>query len=84
MYTYMCAQTTYKTLTSGLLVLVWVLILCMCRYLIGSDFWVPEAPPWSGIDYPSSGINHTFHASVPDDTLVVHSPDVEWCYCDMG
>ena len=39
------AQTTYKTLTSGLLVLVWVLILCMCRYLSGSDFWVPEAPP---------------------------------------
>ena len=54
--------------------------LCMCRYLGGSDFWVPEAPPkWSsGIDYPSAGINHTFHASVPDHTLVVYSPDVEY------
>ena len=38
----------------------------------------------SCIDYPSAGFNHTFQASVPDDTLVVHSPDVEWCYCDMG
>ena len=73
----MCAQTTYKTMTSGLLVLEWVLILCMCRYLGGSDFWVPDVPLYAGI-------NHTFHASVPDDTLVVHYPDVEWCYCDMG
>ena len=34
--------TTYKTLTSWLLVVAWVVNLCMCRYLGGSDFWVPD------------------------------------------
>ena len=27
---------------------------------------------------------HRLPLRVPDDTLVVHSPDVEWWYCDMG
>ena len=35
MYAYMCAQTTYKTLTSWLLVLVWVLSVCVYVQLLG-------------------------------------------------
>ena len=58
-------------------------------YLNGSLFCVC-AGTWVGLIFgfqrhlSNAGIDHTFHASVPDGTLVVHSPDVEWCYCNMG
>ena len=45
-YLYVCTDNIHN-IDIGTLgtCIIWVLILCMCRYLGGSDFWVPEAPP---------------------------------------
>ena len=88
MYTYMCAQTTYKTLTSGPLVLVWVLILCMCRYFGGSDFWVPDRGTSLVIQWhrlPLRG--HQSHFPCICSRWHLGSTlfwCVEWCCSDMG